>query len=253
MVDGADEVRALLSAAGQDTLGTVVQVPGFESRILVLHAMWEHPQGPGATSFDSVHRAAIAAGEIAPDIVGDVDLSEMGVATGIPIGGPARPAGWTRLRWSELAARWGVELMVDLSIDPLSCFRPHLVSGSWPIGIQPPPEGSLDWESLVRLVDLLGPSTGGQSVYNYSAPGAWYGPHSDSGSPPLAEGPLLSMLDLYREPESFGSGQNWWPADRSWLVHTDWDVSYSVIQGPSALLNGLLDDSVLETVRLDPL
>ena len=252
IVDGESEIGWLLDRGNVASLDTGLQVPGFEARVLVLHSMREHPEGEGSLSFDVARRAAIEGGELQPTMIGDVNLEDISVATGLPGGSTAAHAGWRRLRWCDLADRWGVELALD-SVNPISAFRPKLESGSWPVGIQPPAEGSLDWEALVRLVAVLDPFTGSQLVFAYSAPDAWYGPHRETGSPPLTVGPLRSLLDLYRGPGSFGSGQNWWPADHSWLVYTDWDLTYTVVQGTAKLAASLLDDAELETARLDPL
>jgi len=131
--------------------------------------------------------------------------------------------------------------------------RPRLESGSWPAGIQPPPEGSLDWESLVSLVDILEAHTRVANEYKYWAPETWYGPNSDPGSHPLKVGFLRDLLDDYGATGSFGSGQDWWPSDRAWLIYTDWDLSITIVHGSGSLLEYLLADPTLETARMEPM
>jgi hypothetical protein len=250
VIDGVEEVSWLFDAGNTDFLGTGVETPGFESKALILHAMWEHPEGHGHVSVDEAEKMAISRGGIEPLIIGDVNVSERSVATGIPIGATSRPVGWKRIRWTELAHRWGVELALDLSVLPISCFQSRLKSGSWPAGILPPPAGSLDSETHAALLGILKPYTGEQDVFNYSAPASWYGPHAGDGSPPLAVGPIESMLDLYQDSLHSGSGQNWWPADHSWLVYTDWDLTHTIVLGSNDAISAVINEPTIESELL---
>lgn len=247
VIDGVHEVAWLLVAANTDLLGTGVETPGFESKALILHAMWEHPDGPGQVSVDDAEKTALSKGDIEPLIIGGVNLSERSVETGVPLGATSRPGGWNRIRWIELAHRWDVDLVLDLSVLPISCFQSQLKSGSWPAGILPPPAGSLDSETHAALVRVLKSHTGEQDVFNYSAPGSWYGPNAEDGVPPLAVGPLESMLDLYQDSLHSGSGQNWWPADHSWLVYTDWDLTHTIVLGSDEVTSAVASEPAIES------
>ncbi|MFC3492898.1 hypothetical protein [Glycomyces rhizosphaerae] len=54
----------------------------------------------------------------------------------------------------------------------------------------------------------------------------------------------LEQLDVYHSPA------NIWPADRSWLVYTDWDLSGTKVYGPPELLTMIEEDEFLESVWL---
>lgn len=41
-----------------------------------------------------------------------------------------------------------------------------------------------------------------------------------------------------------------WPADRSWLMYSDWDLSGTKLYGPPELLAMIEEDEFLETVWL---
>lgn len=46
--------------------------------------------------------------------------------------------------------------------------------------------------------------------------------------------------------------QWWWPDDRRWFVATEIDFPWSYVGGPASLIDQLLGDPGLETVRLRP-
>jgi hypothetical protein len=75
---------------------------GWAVSVWVLHAMYEHPALAALGTHDDQHRAKLAAGVIAPLIIGEVNLDEGSTVTGTPLGYVVRPgAPWRRVRWDE--------------------------------------------------------------------------------------------------------------------------------------------------------
>jgi hypothetical protein len=166
-------------------------------------------------------------------------------------GWPADPGrGWRRLRWEELAERTG-DPVVAQHIDPqyrVPSFRafPSVKQGDalWE-RIRWPDWGSLDRESFGNLAAIL---------RRFSGPDTVVFAHLHFLEDPLAglrvlQGRLedLEVLELL---SPCRSPANMWPADRSWLLYTDWDLSGTKVYGPPELLTMVEADHFLETLRL---
>lgn len=247
VVDGSDEMGWLTTDFSDELWAVGVEVAGYPSRAKVFHAIWENPTDQSSTTYDEIEKEAIAAG-VAPRMVGDTNLSEMTTLTGVTGGPSSQPPGWRRLLWADLADRWDVHLDAS-QVAPEQAFHPRLDSGSWPVSIQPPTEGSLDWESYERLMAITGRATASDAIYVYSTVLQWYG---DTGlAHPLLEATADELLDNYASSPAAGSGQNWWPADRSWLVYTDYDLSTTNVLGTEDLIAEIVSDEFLETVHID--
>ncbi len=54
----------------------------------------------------------------------------------------------------------------------------------------------------------------------------------------------------YDDPEQRGVPNNLWPGDRSWFVHSDYDLCGTTLSGPERLVASIKADPVLETVEL---
>ncbi len=249
VIDGSEQMAWLISGRGDGMWSVGVEPDGFEARVKVFHAMWEHPSAGKAESYDQAEKRSIAEGEREPRIVGDTNLSEVGTLIGT-VGGPSqRPSGWRRLRWSDLAQRWGVAIDAD-AVNSVACFSPGLKSGSWPTSILPPTEGSLDWESYERLMSILCSVPGPHSILAFSTILTWFG---DTGfEVPLVYSTAEELLAEYQSSPLNGSGQNWWPEDRRWLVYTDYDLCTTTVHGDRDLIQMISSDDYLEAFELLP-
>ena len=58
------------------------------------------------------------------------------------------------------------------------------------------------------------------------------------------------MAALYDHPSGGGSPANLWPADRTWLTFSDWDLCGTRVAGPPALVAVVEADELFETLRL---
>ncbi|MBQ1037193.1 hypothetical protein [Micromonospora sp. C81] len=218
----------------------------WESSTWILHAMYENPRFAGLGTHDELHRHGRESGDLAPLIVGDINLDEGTTETGIPLGFVVRPGNpWRRVLWSQhLTGERGQA--PDRRYPPCHRWFPH---NSWPVAVQPPPEGSLDEESLDALLDALcrhsaaGPSTDCVAFYASL-------PANDFDNLHVWRGPLSAVPGLLEErggPYPF-SPTNLWPTDRSWLIWTDYDLQGTRISGSRSLIEAVRSHPALETV-----
>jgi hypothetical protein len=246
VADPAEEIRWLVSSAGGERIAGY-ELDQWPDSTWVLHAMYESPVLRGLGTHDEWRKRQLAAGAFVPLIVGDSNLDEMGTDTGIGLGYVARPGKeWGRLSWHDYMQRTRA---IGPSCDAPPCFR-WFPRGSWPVAIQPPPEGSLDEESFAGLIDVLG-RTSGQGTDTECV--AYYAPLAagDFDHPHVWRGPLRSLPELL---EDFGgpygsSPSNFWCADRSWFVWTDWDLEGTKVSGSHEVVAAVRASDVLETIE----
>jgi hypothetical protein len=221
---------------------------GWEAQVWILHAMYESKSTGDRGTHDDDHRRRLVAGEIAPVIVNGVNLDDMTTVSGIPLGYvggvPSR-----RIRWSEYVERFR-DFAQDRSVPP--CYR-WFPPGSWPASVMPPPEGSLDEESLSALLRVLsseaaeGSSTACYAFYASLAAGDFDHPHL--WHVPL--GDIPSLLSVNGGPYD-SSPTNVWSCDRSWFVWTDWDLQGTRVSGSRRLIESMKATAELETVVWTP-
>jgi hypothetical protein len=227
---------------------------GKPGSLWILNAMYEQMESAGIETHDERHKRMLASGEVEPWRVGDwveTDAPGMRVPGG-DLGWVEDPGpGWRRLRWHELAERIG-DPVVPMDMKPeyrypsLQVFPSVKRDGSWPTSIQPPTEGSLDRESFRALVQILRAFSGADTevfalwcqliARDFDVFEVYQGLLHDAES--------LELFDYQ------GSPANIWPADRSWLVYTDWDLWGTKVSGPPELLAMIEADDFLETIRL---
>ncbi|WP_406192892.1 hypothetical protein OH807_01765 [Kitasatospora sp. NBC_01560] len=239
----------LLELCGDGVTGFMP--PPMPDAVWVLNAMYEHERGPAEVTYHEYRRARLADGSIQPHSFAGIDL-EVGVATGGGLGRAEHPGrGWRRLRWAELARRTGDPVVPDGLLPSRHCFPSATKDGSWPLGMVPPTEGSLDRETWNRLITVLtehspaGPDTACLAYYN---PLMLRG--TDFDNLHVQAGRLGDAGILYDNPAADFSPSNLWAHDRSWVLFTDYDLWATKVAGPPALVEALLNDPEIETVRL---
>lgn len=221
-----------------------IEPSGYPAYARLFHAIYEAPGGsdPAGLTYDDLQRDEVTQGR--STVIGGINLDEMAVASGVSLGWTVRPPGWRRLRWQGLARRHGLIFQGTERNERL--FGDVFQSGSWPASLRPPPEGSLDLEGFLRLVQLLHESCGDSQVtahYCMLATRDW-------SRNLLFRGSLTSIVTLALEAEVCSSPQNWWSEDRSWVVYTDWDLTTTTVCGPDVLIERLVSDEFLECYRV---
>ena len=151
-----------------------------------------------------------------------------------------------RIRWAELARRFGLPFVPTLSS---WSFTRQFPSGSWPRHLIGPEEGTLASLERDALASILRRNT---SVYRCLFH-FWSLATSDWKEDLLFE---ATLDDASRFPDEVPSVRctptHWFPEDRSWLVCTDYDLTFTLVGGPEALIRDLLDHHVLECVSVQP-
>jgi len=225
--------------------------PAMPDAVWVLNAMYEHERGPAAVSYHEHHQKCPADGSARPHIIGGVDLEAV-VFTGGDLGRAEHPGhGWRRLPWTELARRIGDPVVPDGLLPSHRCFPSVRKEGSWPLGVIPPTEGSMDRETWNRLVGILveqsptGPDTSCLAYYSPLTLGA-----DDFDNLRVRSGRLGDAEALYDNPEVDFSPSNLWAEDRSWVLCSDYDLWATKVAGTPALIDALLNDPGIEAVRL---
>jgi hypothetical protein len=239
----------LLELAGDGLTGFMP--PPLPDAAWVLNAMYEHDNGPTDVSYDEYHREGLADESIEPLIAGGIDFDAVPLTGGglgrVEHAGP----GWHRLRWAELAQRSGDPMVLDGLMPSYRCFPSVRKDGSWPIGIHPPTEGSLDRETWNRLIALLtaltpaGADTRCVAYYNPLTLGA-----TDFENLHIRAGRLGDAEILYDNPDTDFSPSNIWAEDHSWVLCTDYDLWATKVAGPGPLVDALLTDTEIEALRL---
>lgn len=216
---------------------------GWEASIWIAHAIYELPDAKTELTYDELHKNRVAAGLEEVHMIGDTNMTELSVATGIPMGVVGRPTEeWVRVSWSELASRTNTSL-ADQQYPP--CFR-WFTYKSWPLSLQPPPEGSLDEDSLAALIPHLisaSPDDICIATYGLLATAMRYEPGACFQGP-ISKMPRLVNMDV----GTGGSPSNIWAKDRSWFVYTDWDLWGTKVSGPRSLIDQIIADADLETL-----
>jgi hypothetical protein len=228
------------------------EVEGWEASAWILHAMYENDELPAGLTHDDVDRIERAATEGAEELKEKdprrIDsLADLGILVGSPGGATTSPGdGWERLRWTELAARLGLELFANQSLPGQDAF-PYK---SWPVSIRPPAMASLDLEQFERLIDHLGDrsSDGPDTECIW-----WFSPLAgDFLKPSAYRARLGEGLQVYSSLAESGGPNNIWPIDRAWFVWTDHDLWGTRVSGSRELIDALLADPDLDTLDAEP-
>ncbi|MFW6639308.1 hypothetical protein ACOALZ_04630 [Nocardiopsis algeriensis] len=245
------ETCRLAELTGDDGL-TGFMPPPLPDAVWVLHPMYEHEHGPSDRTYDDYHRARSANTGVSSWRFGDVDPTRVGTVIGGGLGRAEHPGpGWRRLRWEELARRVGDPPVPEGLLPSYRCFPSAKRQGSWPLGIVPPTEGSLDrqsWKRLIEILDQCSPAGADTRCLSYHSPLTLR--TADYGSLHVRAGRLGDAEILYDFPEADFSPSNLWAEDCSWVVCTDYDLWATKVAGPAALIEALLSDTEIEAVRL---
>jgi hypothetical protein len=243
---------------------------GFPAAAWVLNAMYERldlQDMPENLTHHEVHHLEIEAGLRKPAMVGDVNLDAHTITTGVGLGFAEEPGPpWRRLSWAELGRRDGFGFWAVDGSWPNLRYTPHadwpdpavmpfasiprigpIGQISWPVSILPPSEGSLDAASLFALIEVLSRHTTSEALQNC---GFYYGAVAMGGDVSVYAGDLLDLPALVRSQRGTQlTPNNIWPADRCWLVYTDYDLWASRVSGSQQLIDALREHGDLDTLR----
>lgn len=148
-----------------------------------------------------------------------------------------------RTSWSAVSERYGLRYTPTLHVESLN----QRFGGSWPRYLVGPMEGCLADDERDALAAILDRELKGSDCYFYFSLLATTKFESDL----LYKGPV-------REVGLFANGINtveftptyWFPPDRSWLVHSDYDSTVTLIGGSEQLIDSVLHADGLEALRV---
>ncbi|MGH3350653.1 MAG: hypothetical protein ACRDPS_08295 [Nocardioides sp.] len=207
--------------------------------------MYENPELLGLGTHHDVRLQAIEAGALMPDTVGSVNLDEVTTTTGTPLGFATKlEAPGQRLNWSSYLSRFP-DFAPDRDYPPCHRWFPR---GSWPAAIEPPPEGSLDADAFVALVEILADaSKASDDLWCFAFYAAL--PANDFDEVHLWQSRVedLPALLIENGGEYAFTPTNIWPADRSWFVWTDYDLQGTRISGRRELVYRVEEHPTLES------
>lgn len=274
-VEAADRMRWLSGdqwpAVYGSGPGATGYVPGegWDAAASVLHAVYEWPGIAPGLSHHELHRQAIAAGLRQPTMAGGVNLDESTTTTGTMLGFQRKPEPqWQRLTWSALAQRDGFEFWAVYGHWPDLRYAAVRLGGSrdhaclqWPTR-RPDQRFQLAGKhsSPAARVARRGKPAGfdraaGTTHHAHRAtrlrrvlrPGRIHGGRRHRLRRKLSDVPAL----VVSQRGTAFTTSNIWPADRSWLVYTDFDLEATRVSGSTELIGDLCADDRLDTVRCD--
>ncbi len=151
-----------------------------------------------------------------------------------------------RIRWSKLAGRLGLSFVPTISAQS---FTRQFPGGSWPRRLLGPQEGCIDGPERDALASVLCRHTDTDRTFFHF----WLLATTDWQADKLFEG-LLDEVSLFPN-EALGARltpTHWFPEDRSWLVCSDYDLTFTLVGGSLSLARELLDHPLLECVPVLP-
>ena len=247
--DPAGEMRWFADRPSDEAV-TGYDAAGWSASTWVLHAIFENPDLAGFGTHDDLHCRRLESADAVPVIIGDVNLDSVTAVTGTRLGfvvHPERPR--RRITWEQYLARFS-DFTGNREFPPCDRWFPP---GSWPVAVEPPPEGSLDGESLDALMAVLAAhSPEGSNTRCFALYASL--PAGDFDTVHLWEGSLGQVVDLISDnggPYDF-SPTNLWAADHGWFILTDYDLESTKVSGDHSLIGDLVSSPVLECISWEP-
>jgi hypothetical protein len=153
-----------------------------------------------------------------------------------------------RVRWEELAREQGLEFHPEIHDASLACAFP---GGRWPRLLRAPREGTLDAETCMSLVEIIEAHTSSERCYFYYTGVSVNYSDKEGFARQLYRGLLRDVLEFEVMGAVNATPEYWWPEDRAWCVHTDWDTAFTLIGGPEAAIEEVGRHPELESLLLE--
>jgi hypothetical protein len=151
----------------------------------------------------------------------------------------------SRIRWKTLAHLFGVPFKSEICHE---WFRVSMEVGCWPRFLFGPSEGNLNGKELAELLSVLRPFTGGQDCFFRFAEI----PFITTDKPILFCGALDELPTFLADGEYQLTPEYLWPADHSWCVCSDYDLTFTIVAGSKELVSGVLNNATLEALEVTP-
>ncbi len=211
--------------------------PLFAAYAKILHPMYEDPAiTDRKLTWDEEEKRHLLRPE--------TDLQAILQRATLAYGAPDPDADPQPVSWALLAKRYGLQYTPTIDV---SSFTRCFTGDSWPRYLSGPAEGYLPDAERDALAAILDQELKGADCYFHF----WLMATTAIESDLLYRGPL-------REVALFPDGieavrltpTHWFPPDRSWLVYSDYDATYTLVGGPVRLIELLLQDNRLEALQV---
>ncbi|PYT82376.1 MAG: hypothetical protein DMG40_06375 [Acidobacteria bacterium] len=151
-----------------------------------------------------------------------------------------------RIRWRELAQLFGVPFEAEICHE---WFRARMEEpGCWPRFLLGPDDAGLNDEELSAVLSVLQPFAGNQdSFFRFSEIALI------ATEKPIQFCGTLDELSAFLATGKYQfTPEYWWPADHSWCVCSDYDLTFTLVAGCKELVSGVLNDATLEAIQVTP-
>lgn len=149
-----------------------------------------------------------------------------------------------RIRWETLAQLCGVPFESEICHD---WFRARMEEpGCWPRFLFGPGEGNLNTTELSDMLSVLQALTGSQECFFRFAEM----PFITTDKPILFRGVLDELSTFLANGKYQFTPEYWWPADHSWCVCSDYDLTFTIVAGSKELASGVLNHATLEALQV---
>ncbi|OWV74325.1 hypothetical protein ATY77_31570 [Rhizobium sp. R634] len=233
-----------IAKATPETLGTVSRLipPIFPAYVKVFHPIYEDLTVEDAQLSWQDH--AKLADEFASAKPGDTLATILNNCTMV-YGGPGPDAQLVPLRWRALCDALGMPYAPTLSV---WSFTRRFAGGSWPKRLIGPDEGNLAPLERDALISILRRHTPPAHCFFH----LWL--LATEIMEDLVFRATLAEAAAFPDevPDARLTPTHWFPEDRSWLVCSDYDLTFTLVGGSELLAQDLLDSQALECVRVYP-
>src|SRR5258708_8273173 len=111
-----------------------------------------------------------------------------------------------------------------------------------------PDDAGLSAEELSAVLSVLRPFAGNQDSFFRFSEIAFIA----TDKPIQFCGTLDELSSFLANGKYQFTPEYWWPADHSWCVCSDYDLTFTIVAGSKELVSGVLDDATLEALQVTP-
>jgi hypothetical protein len=150
----------------------------------------------------------------------------------------------SRLFWRDVASALGIPYVGGISDE---WFRKRLQPGCWPRFVYGPGEGYLEDEEYLELASLLSRLSSDFNCY-YKVHEI---PYIATEVPLHYHGSISEILSI-PVPGKWKAPEYWWSSTHDWCICSDYDMSFTLVAGPSRLADSILRSPAFEAIEVSP-
>ena len=111
-----------------------------------------------------------------------------------------------------------------------------------------PDDGNLNADELSEVLSILPTFSVGQDCFFRFA--EW--PYVKTGKPLVFRGSLEDLAKFLSDNPDRFTPEYWWPADRTWCLCSDYDLTFTIMAGTGTLISAVLNNATLESLQVIP-